>query len=209
MTNDELSTLYLHPEAESASVRDAVRRNPQVHDAVRTASADEALRQSGLEFYNDKPANLDCLSERPEHRVMIYLRAQGKTTKEIAAATGYSYHWVGQILRQPWFKKRLVELLDSEGRDSVQNLLKAEVMPSLEKLIEIRDDPKARQADQISSVKELLDRFLGKSVAKVETKTTLTVQDAATEAENNARELQKVNEELAARGINNSLTSSN
>jgi hypothetical protein len=208
MTQQDLSTLYLHPEAESASQYDGVRANRQLHDPERTKADDEALKASGLSLAGDRDPNLD-VSERPEHRIMIYLRAQGRTIKEISTATGYSYHWVGQIVRQPWFKQRLLTLLDEEGRDVLQTMLKAEAIPSIETLVEIRDDPKARHSDKISATKELLDRYLGKSVAKVETKVTTTVGDAATEAEANARELEKIQAELSARGVSNVLTSSN
>lgn len=205
--NEDLSTLYLHPEAESASHSDVVNR--QLHQPGRTKAAEEELSRTGLALHGDRPPNLDVLSERPEHRIMVYLRAQGKTIKEIATATGYSYSWVGQLVRQAWFKTRVLSLMDEEGRDQLQTILKAECIPSVELLIEVRDNPKSRDADRIASSRELLDRYLGKSVAKVETKTTLTVSDAATEAERNTQELEKVNAELAARGVGNLISSAN
>ena len=124
--------------------------------------------QSENRLFGDKPPNLAIKNERPEHRMIVYLKAQGLTNKEIADKTGYGYQWVCQITRQPWFRERFIAECEDAGKDAVQAFLKAEVLPSLETLAEIRDNPKAKEAARVTASNSILDRFLGKPIAKVE-----------------------------------------
>lgn len=147
---------------------------------VRTHSHVRATPQPELEAYtsrvdalfNDTPDYLSILQERPEHRVMLWMAANGNSTKQIADATNYSVGHVSAVKRQPWFKVMFVRLTSDLGRDTVQEFLKGEVMDSLVTLRDVRDDEDARKADRIVASNSLLDRFLGKPTVHVESKNT-------------------------------------
>lgn len=137
--------------------------------------------------------NLAILKEKPEHRMIVYLKAQGLSNNEIAERTGYTYPWVSQITRQPWFKQRLVAEMKESGRDSIQDMLKVTAADSVQTLIELRDtsdSPAVRKA----AASDLLDRYLGKPTMRVESTNSnkVTYEDVT----GIDKELLKVNEEL-------------
>jgi hypothetical protein len=112
--------------------------------------------------------NFAILSEKAEHRIIVYLKAQGLSNKEVAERTGYTQSWVCQITRQPWFRLRLVQELKEAGVDAVQQVLKATVLDSVFTLIDIRDDPTTPKAIRSQNCERLLDRYFGKPTQKVE-----------------------------------------
>jgi hypothetical protein len=114
------------------------------------------------------PPNFAILREQPEHRIIVYLKAQGLSNKEIATKTGYTQSWVCQICRQPWFRLRLVAELREAGVDAVQAVLKATVLDSVFTLIDIRDDPSTPAAVKSATCDRLLDRYFGKPTQRVE-----------------------------------------
>lgn len=113
-------------------------------------------------------ANFAIVNEKAEHRIIVYLKAQGLSNKEVAEKTGYTQPWVSQISRQPWFRLRLVQELKEAGVDAVQTVLKAAALDSVFTLIDIRDDPTAPKAVRSQNADRLLDRFLGKPTQKIE-----------------------------------------
>lgn len=142
-------------------------------------------------LYADTKPNLVVEHEQPIHRAMVFLKAQGLSNREIAKRTGMTEPWVSQILRQPFARIQLVKELTIAGRDSVSELIKASAEDSVYKLIEVRDDPKAKHSDKISAAKELLDRAFGKPTQHVETQiTSRTLSDVA-ELDAKIEELEK------------------
>lgn len=139
--------------------------------------------------------------EKPEHRIVLWLKAQGYSHKEVEKATGFSYSHICTIAAQPWFRERVGQIINELGRDAVKAKLQGEVLPSIELLTSVRDNEKARHADRIAASRELLDRFLGKPTVKVEsenrnTHTTISADRARLEEEARQNE-----EALRARGI--------
>jgi transcriptional regulator with XRE-family HTH domain len=116
-----------------------------------------------------KDTNAVRQSEQPEHRAMIALKAEGLSTSEIASRLGYEPSTVSTVLRQPWARQRLVALLTASGLAGVTKMLEGEVIPSILRQIEIRDDPASPRAVALNASQALLDRFLGKAVARIET----------------------------------------
>lgn len=106
--------------------------------------------------------------EQPAHRIMVMLRAQGLSHREIADHTGYNEVAVGNILRQPWAKARLVQMLADAGKDPLVEMLRGEVMNSVFTLMEVRDNAGEKGATRVAAARELLDRSLGKSVQRTE-----------------------------------------
>jgi hypothetical protein len=180
----------------TASVKPQARTmvgNKQMFDQneLRNAPVSREMYEEGKGLYNDKPPNFAIESERPEHRMLVYLKAQGLTNQECADRLDYSYNWVCQIVRQPWFRTKFIEETELAGRDAVDTFLKAEVMPSLETLVAIRDSEGAKAATRITAANSLLDRFLGKPTVRVETESTAKgLDDARATCEDLERQVQ-------------------
>lgn len=134
-------------------------------DTVTHAAAtdpDKLFHSSGVA---ENP-NFAILDEKPEHRVIVYLKAQGFSNKEVAIKMGYTQAWISQITRQPWFRLRLVQELREAGVDQIQQVLKANALDSIFTLVDLRDDPQAPKAVRKSAADSLLDRYLGKATQK-------------------------------------------
>lgn len=180
-----------------------VRRAQEVvSGGAKTTSFDSAAREySGLEtmLHGDKPPSQVINVEQPIHVLMCYMISSGKTPAEVAVATNYSIISVRNIMRQPWFRKRFLGIAGEAGRDSVKAFLDGEVMPSLEILVEIRDDNKElRPHVSAAAANSILDRALGKPVAKMETQNHN--YDHGKTVEEVDQQLQAVQEELKSRG---------
>jgi len=132
---------------------------------VSEAAANDPLRLFSSE---DNTANFAIIHEKPEHRLIVYLKARGLSNKEVSEKTGYSPAWVSQICRQPWFRLRLVQELREAGLDRVAKLLESSALDSIFTILEIRDDPTAPKAVRRACADSLLDRFLGKPTVHVE-----------------------------------------
>lgn len=133
------------------------------------SSVEESSEGRSDALFNGKRSDFAILSEKPEHRLIILLKAQGHSNVEIARLTGYTNPWVGQILRQPWARERLLAELNSVGRDSIASLLESAAADSVFKIIDIRDTAEDSGV-QLRASQDLLDRFLGKATQKVESK---------------------------------------
>lgn len=123
-------------------------------------------------FFNaaeGNPPNFAILEEKPLHRIIVYLKAQGLSNVEISKRTGYTQPWVSQVTRQPWFRLRLTQELREAGADAISTLLKANALDSVYTLVELRDDQDAPKAVRKAAADSLLDRYLGKPTQKVET----------------------------------------
>jgi hypothetical protein len=157
------------------------KRNTQLYQNNTLSGNSEATDyyESDNKLFGDRPPNLAIKTERPEHRIIVYLKARGMNNTEIAERTGYGYQWICQIVRQPWFRQRFVEECQSAGLDQVKQFLEGEVIPSLEVLRDIRDDTEAKEASRVVAANSLLDRFLGKPVARVETESVSSGLDDA------------------------------
>lgn len=156
---------------ELVAVEPPKRVNTQLfeNNTLAKNAVTEEYYNSDNRLFNDKKPNLAIKSERMEHRMIVYLKARGLNNKEIAEKMGYGLQWVNQITRQPWFRQRFVEECQSAGVDAIKTFLEGEVLPSLECLRTIRDNEDAKDASRVVAANSLLDRFLGKPIARVET----------------------------------------
>lgn len=180
----------------------ALTQNTRKVDAAVDGMKDAAhYACDPLKLHNDRPPTTMIEHERPEHILMCYMLAGGKSRQEIAIATGYSYVAVCNIVRQPWFRKRFLGLVREAGQDEVQAFIKAETLNSLDVLVQVRDNESAPPAVRIASAKELLDRALGKSVQHVKSETQISVKEAAAAGTEIEQELARVEEEMRARRI--------
>jgi hypothetical protein len=174
---------------------------------VTTAQASREHVRAVAEDYYDDPDRLhgDRLSstavttEKPIHRAWIYMHAQGATPREIASKTNYSYAAVASVLRQPWARQRLVQILKETGQDQVKHFLKAEVGPSLEVLREVRDSEKSKQSEKISAASAILDRALGKPTVHIEADNTN--RNVPADLQRLDAEIAGVRKQLEGRGV--------
>ena len=156
---------------------------------------------SDLKFVGDtRQPTIEILKERPEHRIIVYLKAQGKSNTEIAAITGYTKPWLTQVCQQPWFKMQLTQLLHEKGGDMVQNFLEGQVMNTLETLVEIRDNGD-KDATRLAAANAILDRAFGKPTQHIKTEAVADPTNAQTEMTSIERELAMVKEQQRAMGI--------
>ena len=170
--------------------------NTQVYgNNTLSSSGAEDYYKSENRLFGDKEPNLAIKCERPEHRLIVYLKARGMSNTEIAKQTGYGYQWVCQIVRQPWFRARFVQECTDAGQDVIKTFLTSEAMPSLETLAEIRDDEEQKGATRVTAANSILDRFLGKPIQHVETE---KVSDSLDKAREDVEALERQVRALAA-----------
>jgi hypothetical protein len=151
-------------------------------------------------LFGDTPAYQSYKKEKFEHRLMLWYRLQGHSVKETAALTGYTPQSVSQISKQPWFREAFVRMAKEFGRDAMQTLIEGAVLPAFQRLETLAENADS-EAVRFAANKEIIDRFLGKTVAKTETKVSGSIDqniyDAGKLIERNA----EIQRELAARGI--------
>jgi transcriptional regulator with XRE-family HTH domain len=147
-----------------------VPRNPQLFkdNPVFNTAEELAYFASEDRLHNSLEPNLGIIHEKPEHRAMVYMKAQGLSNNEVAEKTGYSVSWVSQICRQPWFRKQLIKELKNAGVDAVRKCIQAAALDSVFTLIDLRDDIKAPAAVRSRNADSLLDRYLGKATQHLE-----------------------------------------
>lgn len=161
------------------------------------ASKDPSVpRPEGL--FNAKEPNLAILHEKPEHRVILWMKARGTSNTEIAKQTGYTDAWISQLVRQPWFQDKLLREIEDAGRDEISTLLEGAAADSVIKLIEIRDTSKNVGVSRQACV-DLLDRFLGKPVQQVKTEVTAVAAQTVEELDAEINRLQEQEKSLLHR----------
>jgi hypothetical protein len=138
-----------------------------------------------------RSANFAIVYEKPEHRVIVYLKAQGLSNSEVANKTGFTKAWVGQICRQPWFRLRLVQELKEAGLNQVDKVLRGAALDSVFTIIDIRDDPTAPKAVRRQAADSLLDRFLGKPTQRIESEERSTSSAEISAVDEQLREIDK------------------
>lgn len=176
-----------------------LKENPYL--TVNTSGADEFDEYAGKldALFNDQPAYQAVLKESPRHRLILWMTANGQSPQQIATALGITRQTVYTVRKQPWFRAMFVRITESLGKDAATQLLKGEVLPSLQTLIEIRDDPTAKSADRRGAADSLLDRYLGKAVAKSDE--GKAPADVASDVDQLKTEADRIAAELKAQGL--------
>ena len=120
-------------------------------------------------LFNDLDAREILTYEKPVHRRMAEMAAQGYTHKEIGEFTGYTPHYVSNVLRQPHMREHTLKTIKQTVQDEMKEFLEGEVLPSLRVLKEVRDSETVKPSDKITASTALLDRFLGKPTQPIST----------------------------------------
>lgn len=186
-------------EAMTGLEKEVHTQDGRVKHVVVAAPEDFEGRVDSL--FGAKPSYQLIKHERPEHRLILWLKLQSHSTEEIAAQTGYTKVHIRNICKQPWFIENFCRLAKEIGTDAVKTFLEGEVMPALVRTVALAQDSKV-DAVKLAANKEILDRFLGKSVVRAEvnstSKSTVEITHDITKLQEEER---KLNEQLRAVGI--------
>lgn len=147
-------------------------------------------------LFNQREPNLVVMHEKPWHRAVMFMVAQGLTHQEIADHFGKTVPWISQLTRQPWFRARLTHELQLAGVDKVQTMLEAQVIPSIEAVIKLRDSAQSEPV-RLNAAINLVDRFCGKPIQKTESTVKADIHATVENVSAVDRELQQVEAQLA------------
>lgn len=105
----------------------------------------------------------DLQQEKPEHRIICHLAAQGLNNIEIAAQSGYTPVAVAYIKKQPWAESLIRHLIDTKGGEEVRQTLQVTSVLAAKILKEILEgkDENAKTSDKIKAAQITLDRVYG------------------------------------------------
>jgi hypothetical protein len=185
--------------------------------AVRRA--DETRKESPYVFRPDEPQyagdeekGIDGLfgatiayqkykKERPRHRLILWMTLNGHKPKEIAAALHFVPQTVYQVMQQPWFQKAFCEISTEMGKDAVETFLQGEIVPTCQKLVEIRDAENAPYAVRKAACDSILDRVRGKPTVHVKQEVTGQIDNVVYDAAALLEEQKRNEQILKSRGI--------
>lgn len=151
-------------------------------------------------LFGQSQAYVTYKKERPEHRLMLWHRLQGRTVKETALLTGYTPQTVSNVCRQPWFQDAFVRMSTEMGKDTVEQYLRGEVLPAMQRTVELATGAES-EAVRLAANREILDRFLGKATVKVEQKVSGSIENVVYDAAQLMSEAKQLEEQLRARGL--------
>ena len=138
--------------------------------------------------------------EKPEHRLMLWLRLNGHNNKEIASIAGYSPQVVSQVAKQPWFQEAFCRLSSEMGKDSVETYLEGEIVPTLQRLVQLRDGAES-DAVRKAACDSILDRIRGKPTVRVESRVSGQIDNVVYDVAKLQDEYRKNQQVLASCGI--------
>jgi len=139
-----------------------IESNRERSDAKLTGQNDTSAEDEALAFYGQRDPQIQIQSEKPHHRVMLYLAAEGNTATEIAEKTGFTTVTVNNLLKQPWAAKRIAQILEESGRTKVELVLTGAALGAVKRLITEMDSTSGTAATRINAADKVLDRCWGK-----------------------------------------------
>jgi hypothetical protein len=138
---------------------------PSLADYMQLPASGASL---GYSLHNPTQPTYEVKHQREEHLLMVMLKAQGLSYREIAQKTGFSAIAVGNVLKQPWARQQLLFELKQAGRDALNEMIEEEASESLLTLVEIRDNKDCKAADRRAAAEYLINRKLGTPKAQIE-----------------------------------------
>ena len=138
--------------------------------------------------------------EKFEHRLMLWYKLQGFSQKEVAQLLGVTPQTVSNVTLQPWFQEAFVALSTEMGKSAVETFLEGEVLPALQRTAEIARSGES-EAVRLAANREILDRFLGKSTVKIESKGAVDINHTVLDANRLMEEQRRLDEQLKANGL--------
>ena len=123
------------------------------------------VEEAAPRFFNqDKRKPQHVLQvERPEHRAICILAAQGLTSTEISEQTGWTTATIQNVRKQEWAQVYIAQLMEKAGRKSVMNDLQGAARDAAALIIKSVRGELADQkpADRCKDAHKLLDRLYG------------------------------------------------
>lgn len=116
-------------------------------------------------LFNRTKAAYERKKEMPAHRAAVEMHAKGYTAKEISERLGVTPVAVQDWLLQPCQQERLLnEIAQSVSEDQkVVELIRENVLKSIETYVEIRDNVKASDMARITAADRIIERRYGKA----------------------------------------------
>lgn len=190
-----------------------------VSDRVADYSQEEMIRQECRErgivpLFGQEATTTDvavATKENINHRLAAMVFAQGATVKDCFIQLGgefddfgkpipntglYTLQYLSTLRRAEWFQKIILEIIDQKSGDIIANRLKLEVLPSIETLIEVRDNAEEKGATRAAAANSLLDRYLGKPIQATKDVTPKETKDYEAERDKIEAEMERLRNEL-------------
>jgi hypothetical protein len=136
--------------------------------AFQLLTTPEELHESVLAGPPLAPPSQQILREKPEHRLVIFMKATGASNAFIAEHSGFSEDYIRIILSQGWARQRLLKELETSGRASIQQVMSGEADDCVHVLKSIRDDPKVPANVRAQVANSMLDRAFGKATQQMQ-----------------------------------------
>lgn len=191
-------TIYLPPKTSARALEGVNKAEVRASDPGVVAAAESYFTDPDR-LHGDRVPDTSVCAERPIHRMMIWMHAQGAAVKDIATHTGYHDATVRNVLKQPWARQRLLQILKETGMDAVKHFLTHEVAPSLEVLREIRDgEIPGKTSDRAGAANSILDRALGKATVHIES--SGTIKNVPADLQRLEADIAATRQQLAERG---------
>ena len=144
-------------EAPTPRIDQAELGNP----TVEAGPFEPTLRAELRNRFHDSPVPHQWLKyEKPHHRMIAMLSAEGNTIKEIAEITGFNRETVTNVLRQPWMQRIILDHIAAHS-DRVMLEIRAECMASKRVIAELRDTAESEPV-RLKAAQDFLDRTYGK-----------------------------------------------
>lgn len=189
---------YQTPKGAASHVKASSVEGLARHAMLRVMGTPPEKPESAL--HGATATQFELVKEKAEHRFVIFLKAQGRNTAEIAEITGYCQVHVNQILAQPWARKQLARVLEeSNPSQLIPAMIASAAHGSVATLVEIRDNPKAPDSVRVRAAQDLLDRFLGKAVQQVQIKPMRSETEDDAQIAQRLKQLEDEERDLIAR----------
>ena len=145
---------------------------PKPQEPEASASNDSIREMPVPDFYSagERKPNHPRLNERPEHRQMCLLAAQGLTAPEIAEITGFRRETVNDVLKEVWARAYITQLMHQTGAKAAIRVLSGAALKAAKHLVDCVDGSieGIKVSDQTKAAIDILDRITGTPTHKVE-----------------------------------------
>jgi hypothetical protein len=140
---------------------------PDIFEAFTRPEPDESVLISNTDkeprpLFNGREPAYVLKAERPEHRIIIMLKAAGRTNVEIAEATGTTPVHVAHIVKQPWAVEQILKEIENAGREPVIEVLQGAAVEAAQTLVEVMREAENKETKR-KAANDILDRKLGKA----------------------------------------------
>lgn len=126
------------------------------HETPVVGVDDKGAEVPGIRF--QKPPIEILQQERYEHRVIAFLKLEGKSNTEIAQETGFTDSTISYILKQPWVEELILQEIHKRGGSEVNAFFQESALPAVKLLAQVVKDADAANKDRINAAKAILDR---------------------------------------------------